>query len=197
MPTSFPSCPSIHTPFDAAVHALRVLTAELLLGLSFLHAYGFVHQDIKPSNVLISAEGHAVITDLGASKRMPELEGGYSAIVLAPEKSVSFTPQYAAPELLETRHGFLPDGTLMYDERVDYWSLGVMLRELASGDPPEQYGAHRREQRASEGDLVNLLEDSADYFPEDLADFITLVSSLHGLSHVFSEIPIHDFSASR
>ena len=55
----------------------------------------------------------------------------FNPIELCAEDQVSYTRQYAAPELLEAPPGREGQNVLMYDERVDYYSLGVMLRELA------------------------------------------------------------------
>ena len=133
-----------------AIHALRFLAAELTLGLLFLHRHGIVHQDIKPANIMISEGGHAVIGEFGAASTLPILgqtDGGdpferppcaeedgmtYRSIVLQPEDTVIFTPFYAAPELLERKE----DGLLIYDERADWWSLGISLYEITTGGIP-------------------------------------------------------------
>ena len=132
---------------------MRFLAAELTLGLLFLHRHGIVHQDIKPANIMITEGGHAVIGEFGAASTLPILgqTGGnpferpctlscadkdgaviYGSIVLQPENTVIFTPLYAAPELLERKE----KGLLIYDERADWWSLGILLYEITTGGIP-------------------------------------------------------------
>jgi serine/threonine protein kinase len=150
-----PSSKTYESEKEATIQALRFLAAELTLGLLFLHRHGIVHQDIKPANIMISEGGHAVIGEFGAASTLPILgrtgddddpferpcslscvdEDGtviYRSMVLQPEDTVTFTALYAAPELLE-RKG---NGTLIYDERVDWWSLGISLYEITTGGIP-------------------------------------------------------------
>ena len=136
---------------------MRFCAAELLLGLLFLHSQGIVHQDIKPANVLVSAEGHIVITDFGSARFLPvsryhskdedspdfscnaarprteKTQVTFGPIVLHANDQVSYTERYAAPELLQAPPEMEGRSILVYDERVDFYSLGIMLRELASG----------------------------------------------------------------
>ncbi|KAJ4490388.1 hypothetical protein J3R30DRAFT_3421265 [Lentinula aciculospora] len=126
--------------------SLHLVAAELVLGLIFLHQSGIVHQDIKPANIMISSAGHVVIADFGASTALPfsfdyedfpviptaRAQKKFHHIVLTPRDLITFTPLYAAPELVCRNRA----GLIIYDSRVDWWSFGVVLYELATGSTP-------------------------------------------------------------
>ncbi|KAG7095632.1 hypothetical protein E1B28_006355 [Marasmius oreades] len=138
---------------------LRFLAAELVLALRFLHGNGIVHQDVKPGNVMVSADGHIVLSDFGASIALPfsldyddlpvsfspevSIRKTYHPVVLQGDDIVTFTPSYAAPELLRRNGADL----VIYDERVDWFSLGMLLYELATGSLPFQADYWAREPR--------------------------------------------------
>jgi serine/threonine protein kinase len=91
--------------------------------LAALHRAGFVHGDVKPENVHLLDAGTAVLVDLGFTHR-PGENG-----VFAEEGYVLGTANYLAPEL----HGEKPaDGPA-----ADWYSFGVMLFEMLTGQRPE------------------------------------------------------------
>lgn len=85
-------------------------------GLKILHDHQIIHRDIKPANIFFVA-GIAKIGDLNVSK---VLEGKYAS-------TQTGTPYYTSPEIWSN---------LKYDGRVDIWSLGCLLYELATLRPP-------------------------------------------------------------
>ena len=101
------------------------LTLQLLAGLAHAHARGFVHRDVKPENVLVvrDADGRetAKLTDFGLVKHLD------ARSVLTEAGKVFGTPWYMAPEQAT--------GAAV-DARSDIYSLGAMLYELLSGNPP-------------------------------------------------------------
>ena len=46
--------------------------SEILLAIEELHSKGILFRDLKPDNVVLDEEGHAVLTDFGLSKESPE-----------------------------------------------------------------------------------------------------------------------------
>ena len=75
-----------------------------------------MHRDIKPENILINSNMQAKITDFGWSNYIQPGEK---------RNSICGTPIYLAPEMI-ARVG--------HDEKVDIWSIGVLLFELLTGD---------------------------------------------------------------
>ncbi len=111
---------------ETARIALGILTA-----LESLHGRGLVHRDLKPSNVFLTTHGvklldfglarevHAAVPSDAPTARM------MGAPLTVPGMIVG-TPRYMAPEQLQTGH---------VDQRSDLFAVGVILFEMASGNP--------------------------------------------------------------
>src|SRR6202030_85588 len=92
-----------------------------------LHARGILHRDIKPGNIMVSADGtQAVLMDLGLAQVADEVQGKLTR----PRQFVG-TLRYASPEQVRAI------GSL--DVRSDVYSLGATLWELLTLRP--MYGA--------------------------------------------------------
>jgi serine/threonine-protein kinase len=99
-----------------------------------LHRQGWIHGDIKPSNIMVGSNGHATLLDLGLAQRLNPAE-------TEPLPALRGTLQFAAPEVL-TDSGYCCAAS-------DVYSLGVTLFWMLSGRPPftasapeQMVGAH-------------------------------------------------------
>ncbi|MGZ4801882.1 MAG: protein kinase domain-containing protein, partial [Acidimicrobiia bacterium] len=98
------------------------ITYQVADALSVAHARGLVHRDVKPGNVLVQPDGRVKVTDFGIAKAADS--GGEE---LTRTGMVVGTARYLAPEQVDGRD---------VDERVDLYSLGLVLYEMLCGKAP-------------------------------------------------------------
>lgn len=133
--------------FDVA--RAKLYAAEVLLALEFLHAKDIIYRDLKPENILVDKDGHLKLTDFGLSKEAVKGVGAENGTT-----TFCGTPEYLAPEILQSvGHG----------KGVDWWSLGVLLCEMLTGDPPFY---HANVQKMYRNILRGKLELSPDLTPD-------------------------------
>uniref|UniRef100_A0A8D3B106 cGMP-dependent protein kinase n=1 Tax=Scophthalmus maximus TaxID=52904 RepID=A0A8D3B106_SCOMX len=96
----------------------RFCTGCVLEAFDYLHTMGVVYRDLKPENLLLDAEGYVKMADFGFAKKI-----GLG------KKTWTFcgTPEYVAPEVIMNKG---------HDFGADCWSLGILIFELLTGNPP-------------------------------------------------------------
>uniref|UniRef100_UPI0037E92957 cGMP-dependent protein kinase 2 n=1 Tax=Semicossyphus pulcher TaxID=241346 RepID=UPI0037E92957 len=102
--------------FDDAT--ARFCTGCVLEAFDYLHTLGIVYRDLKPENLLLDAEGYVKMADFGFAKKIGR-----------GKKTWTFcgTPEYVAPEVIMSKG---------HDFGADCWSLGILIFELLTGNPP-------------------------------------------------------------
>jgi serine/threonine-protein kinase len=97
---------------------LSQIAQEVLTALAAAHRRGVVHRDVKPSNVLLTSDGHTKVADFGIAKATNDASDTTALLG---------TAAYVAPERL-AGHPATPQS--------DVFSLGVVLYEAATGSKP-------------------------------------------------------------
>src|ERR1700733_14505348 len=103
------------TPWEAAG-----LAEQLCRALGRAHGQSVVHRDVKPANILLSADGRLKVGDFGIARLAEGSTDGASATVVG-------TPRYMSPEQARGRRA---------TPATDVYSVGIVLYEMLAGRPP-------------------------------------------------------------
>jgi len=106
--------------FGKEEHA-KYYSSVVLLAFEHLHSHRILYRDLKPENVVLDAQGIPKLVDMGLAKR-----------VVGKTYTTCGTPDYFAPEVI-TGAG--------HNHAIDWWTLGIMIFEMLSGNPPFTAGA--------------------------------------------------------
>ncbi|MBI3903232.1 MAG: serine/threonine protein kinase [Nitrosomonadales bacterium] len=96
------------------------IVAQVGQGLAYAHEHGIVHRDVKPSNIMVTRDGHVKITDFGIARMASSSVRTQTGMILG-------SPKYMSPEQVMGKK---------IDQRSDIFSLGVMLYEMLTSQPP-------------------------------------------------------------
>lgn len=139
--------------------AIAIIRA-CLTGLSALHRDGIVHNDLKPSNIMLKRSGNVKLIDIGSALSLEDV----------PDE-IPCTPEYAAPEVLQGEPA---------SPQSDLASLGYILLEVLSGTHPFGGMRYARLLTAKKG----ILDELPGYLPpEEFAYSDLLIPLLRKLVH--------------
>lgn len=92
---------------------------DILRALTRLHRLNRIHRDIRSDNILLNLRGEVKLADFGHCAQLTPTQPQRNSVV--------GTPYWMSPEVIKGQN---------YDSKADIWSLGVVLLEMAEGDPP-------------------------------------------------------------
>jgi serine/threonine protein kinase len=165
------------------VRGLKILE-QVASALDYAHQANIIHRDVKPSNILLTANDRAVLTDFG--------------LVLQPSIETTMgtafgTPRYIAPEQAIASNKALPQS--------DIYSLAVILFEILTGQtpftgdspmeialshisdpPPTPRSLNREIPEGANRAILQALEKEPEKRQESATEFITSVKAAYGLS---------------
>ncbi len=137
----------------------RRIMQETADALGAAHAFGIIHRDVKPDNILLEgSRGRVVVTDFGIAKALSSTTGG--ATLTATGVAIG-TPHYMSPEQAA--------GDREIDGRSDIYSLGVVAYQMLAGELPFQAPTVPGILMKHITERAPLVTDRRPEVPEDLA----------------------------
>jgi WD40 repeat protein len=127
----------------ASVEAILDVAVQFAWGLHYAHEQGLVHRDVKPANVMLTAEGLAKVTDFGLARARSVRAAAVSSAArgdfghtMTVEGGGGGTPAYLSPEQAAGE---------ALTRRSDLWSFALSVLEMFMGGRSWEYGLAARE----------------------------------------------------
>eukprot|EP01125_Pyxidicula_operculata_P000541 TRINITY_DN1054_c1_g2_i3.p1 TRINITY_DN1054_c1_g2~~TRINITY_DN1054_c1_g2_i3.p1 ORF type:complete len:1214 (-),score=426.28 TRINITY_DN1054_c1_g2_i3:252-3437(-) len=108
-----------HSTIQLTELQIRWIVYNVVKGLAYMHMNHRIHRDIKSENILIDKAGAVKIGDFGFAAQLTETK--------RKRNTVGGTPYWMAPEAIAGKD---------YDTSVDVWAVGILIIEMAEGEPP-------------------------------------------------------------
>ena len=106
------------------------IVKSVLAGIMALHDNGYIHRDIDPSNIMLTADNHVKLIDFGIAKKLDALSTTEDVSSKSDQKErLVGKPKYAAPELVR---GDVDN----QNQTTDIYSIGILLFQLTCGFLP-------------------------------------------------------------
>ncbi|GHV13128.1 hypothetical protein AGMMS49938_07120 [Fibrobacterales bacterium] len=104
---------------------VKSIAWQVASGLRYSHERGVIHRDIKPSNIMVKSDGSVFVIDFGISLSLDSQRHTQAGMTMG-------TPEYMSPEQCQNKN---------ITNKSDIYSLGIVIYEMLSGDPPFSGGA--------------------------------------------------------
>ena len=128
---------TLHDVLDGADRATRLGTLRHILAaceaVAYAHSRGIVHRDLKPQNILVGGFGETQVADWGLARPLEGEWDDWEDVVPAGHAAATMvgaaigTPAWMSPEQIRGEPA---------TRRSDVWSLGAVLRQVVTGQPP-------------------------------------------------------------
>ncbi len=119
---------------DLSIDARLELFGKVCAAVQFAHQNLVVHRDLKPGNILVTAEGEPKLLDFGLARLIGGDDADATALEITVAEARRLTPAYASPE--QVRGAALTTVS-------DVYSLGALLYELLTDQPPHRFSTPR------------------------------------------------------
>ena len=130
---------------DAVLARIFDIAIQFAWGLAHAHASGLIHQDVKPANLMLTADNTAKVTDFGLAKAR-EAAGETPDVTSTTGRSVlagygGLTPAYCSPEQADAaRSSAIGERSRPLSRGTDMWSWAISVWQMFVGECPVAHG---------------------------------------------------------